>query len=105
MYFQCLACNFDIPVTICCFSIGSPQCLASIYRLLRLSQVRLNSGDLEPIEATLGCPVVMPQSILSDKMESLSQQEKEVICASVIYCINWMLEVRFMKLITLIRFL
>ncbi|XP_064631858.1 Fanconi anemia group D2 protein-like [Lineus longissimus] len=73
-------------------SIGSPQCLAPIYRLLRLSQIRLNSGDLEPIEATLGCPIIMPQSLLSDKMESLSQQEKEVICASVIFAINWMLE-------------
>ena len=45
-----------------------------------------------------GCPIYMTKEEVYDKLEPLSQKEKEIICSTLFYCINWFIEVRFLGL-------
>lgn len=41
-----------------------------------------------------GCPVYLPKVELYDKMLSLTQREKHVICECLFHTVNWFIEVR-----------
>ncbi|XP_039629383.1 Fanconi anemia group D2 protein [Polypterus senegalus] len=71
----------------------SPLCLASFFRLLRFCEERQYEGDLEEIDALLGCPLILTDVGVVDKMESLSKLEKDFLCTLLFYTINWFREV------------
>ncbi|KAJ8409352.1 hypothetical protein AAFF_G00235500 [Aldrovandia affinis] len=71
----------------------SPLCLPSFFRLLRLCEEQQHQGDLEEIDALLGCPVVLTDMDVVEKAESLSRPEREFLCSLLFYTINWFREV------------
>ncbi|XP_036387647.1 Fanconi anemia group D2 protein [Megalops cyprinoides] len=71
----------------------SPLCLASFFRLLRLCEEEQHQGDLEEIDALLGCPLVLTDLDVVEKAESLSRPEREFLCSLLFYTINWFREV------------
>ncbi|KAM4612640.1 Fanconi anemia group D2 protein [Polymixia lowei] len=71
----------------------SPLCLSPFFRLLRLCEEKQHQGDLEEIDALLGCPLVLTDMDVMDKLESLSKAEKEFLCNLLFHTINWFREV------------
>ncbi|XP_076125182.1 Fanconi anemia group D2 protein [Alosa pseudoharengus] len=71
----------------------SPLCLASFFRLLRLCEEVQHQGDLEEIDALLGCPLILTDMDVVDKLESLSKTERDFVCSLLFYTINWFREV------------
>ncbi|KAJ8258595.1 hypothetical protein COCON_G00176070 [Conger conger] len=72
---------------------ASPLCLASFFRLLRLSEEQQHQGDLEEIDALLGCPLILLDMDVVEKAESLSRSEREFLCSLLFNTINWFREV------------
>lgn len=62
------------------------------FRLLRMCVSAQNGGDLSDIDAVIGCPVWLPKRHVLEKFESLSNNEKNVVCATLFYCANWFRE-------------
>ncbi|KAL5014959.1 hypothetical protein ScPMuIL_009229, partial [Solemya velum] len=73
--------------------IPNALCISPHFRLLRVCEEKQNDGNLESIDALLGCPVYIPKDEVYDKLESLSEKEKEVICTCLFHTINWFREV------------
>ncbi|KAA0722888.1 Fanconi anemia group D2 protein [Triplophysa tibetana] len=71
----------------------SPLCLFSFFRLLRLCEEVQHDGDLEEIDALLGCPLILTNMEVVEKVESLSRTEREFLCSLLFYTINWFREV------------
>ncbi|KAF7659435.1 hypothetical protein LDENG_00298030 [Lucifuga dentata] len=71
----------------------SPLCLSPFFRLLRLCEERQHQGDLEEIDALLGCPLVLTDMDVVEKLESLSKVEREFLCTLLFHTINWFREV------------
>ncbi|KAM7402059.1 hypothetical protein PAMP_017329 [Pampus punctatissimus] len=71
----------------------SPLCLSPFFRLLRLCEEKQHHGDLEEIDALLGCPLILTDMDIVDKMESLSKAEREFLCNLLFHTINWFREV------------
>uniref|UniRef100_A0AAY4DYK1 FA complementation group D2 n=1 Tax=Denticeps clupeoides TaxID=299321 RepID=A0AAY4DYK1_9TELE len=71
----------------------SPLYLASFFRLLRLCEEEQHQGDLEEIDALLGCPLILTDMDVIEKFDSLSKTEKEFLCSLLFYTINWFREV------------
>ncbi|GCC35580.1 hypothetical protein chiPu_0014066 [Chiloscyllium punctatum] len=71
----------------------SPVCLASFFRLLRFCEEVQNNGNLEEIDALLGCPLYLTNFELVEKVESLSKQERELLCSVLFHTLNWFREV------------
>ncbi|KAK1901245.1 Fanconi anemia group D2 protein [Dissostichus eleginoides] len=71
----------------------SPLCLSPFFRLLRLCEEKQHQGDLEEIDALLGCPLILTDMDVVDKMESLSKAEREFLCTLLFHTINWFREV------------
>lgn len=71
---------------------ADPVCLSPHFRLLRMCEQRQN-GNMDNIDALLGCPIFLPKTDIIDKMESLSTKEKDVICSSLFHALNWFREV------------
>lgn len=68
--------------------------MASNFRLLQICESRLHNGDLEGIDALLGCPVKFPRmDVINDKLESLSSRERHILCDCLFLAINWFREV------------
>ena len=61
------------------------------FRLLAISTSKVKNGDLEDVDALLSCPIWLPRSSVIEKMDSLSQMERNVTCASLFYAVNWIL--------------
>ncbi|XP_054640735.1 Fanconi anemia group D2 protein isoform X2 [Dunckerocampus dactyliophorus] len=70
----------------------SPLCLSPFFRLLRLCEEKQNQGELEEIDALLGCPLILTDVEVVEKMESLCKVEKEFLCALLFHTINWFRE-------------
>uniref|UniRef100_H3BFD2 FA complementation group D2 n=1 Tax=Latimeria chalumnae TaxID=7897 RepID=H3BFD2_LATCH len=68
-------------------------CLPAFFRLLRLCEEQQHKGDLEEIDALLGCPLYLTELELVEKLDSLSKQERELLCSLLFYAINWLREV------------
>uniref|UniRef100_A0A3B3DEB8 FA complementation group D2 n=1 Tax=Oryzias melastigma TaxID=30732 RepID=A0A3B3DEB8_ORYME len=71
----------------------SPLCLSPFFRLLRLCEEKRHQGDLEEIDALLGCPLILTDMDAVDKVQSLSKAEREFLCALLFHTINWFREV------------
>lgn len=71
----------------------SPLCLFSFFRLLRLCEEVQHDGDLEEIDALLGCALILTDMEVVEKVESLSRTEREFLCSLLFYTINWFREV------------
>ncbi|XP_069500191.1 Fanconi anemia group D2 protein isoform X2 [Ambystoma mexicanum] len=70
----------------------SPMCLSPFFRLLRLCVEEQNNGNLEEIDALLGCPLYLTDLEVVEKLDTLSKQEKEFLCALLFYAVNWFRE-------------
>ncbi|KAM4651606.1 Fanconi anemia group D2 protein isoform 1-T3 [Discoglossus pictus] len=71
----------------------SPICLSPFFRLLRLCIEEQNDGNLEEIDALLGCPLFLTDLEVTEKLESLSKQEREFLCSLLFFSINWFREI------------
>ncbi|KAG9481371.1 hypothetical protein GDO78_010554 [Eleutherodactylus coqui] len=71
----------------------SPLCLCPFFRLLRLCIEDEFDGNLDEIDALLGCPLYLTDLEVVDKVESLSRQEQEFLCSLLFLAINWFIEV------------
>merc|ERR1719318_2373084 len=66
--------------------------LIPTFRLLSKSVMAKCKGDLEEIEAVLGCGVWMfPKDVISN-IRDLSVVEKNAVCATLFYVTNWFIE-------------
>ncbi|KAM4587248.1 Fanconi anemia group D2 protein isoform 2-T2 [Odontesthes bonariensis] len=72
---------------------ASPLCLSPFFRLLRLCEEKQHQGDLEEIDALLGCPLILTDMDVVEKVESLSKAEREFLCSLLFHTINWFREV------------
>ncbi|XP_075429886.1 Fanconi anemia group D2 protein isoform X2 [Ascaphus truei] len=73
--------------------LASLVCLPPFFRLLRLCVEEQNNGNLEEIDALLGCPLYLTDLEVTEKMESLSKQEREFLCSLLFFAINWFREI------------
>ncbi|XP_013394620.1 Fanconi anemia group D2 protein [Lingula anatina] len=71
----------------------SPLCLSPQFRVLQICERRQQQGDLEGIDALLGCPVYFPKPEVFEKFEVLSQEEKTEVCTTLFHTVNWFREV------------
>ncbi|XP_061689919.1 Fanconi anemia group D2 protein isoform X2 [Syngnathoides biaculeatus] len=71
----------------------SSLCLSPFFRLLRFCEEKQNQGDLEEIDALLGCPLILTDMDVVEKIDSLSKVEREFICTLLFHTINWFREV------------
>ncbi|XP_029455471.1 Fanconi anemia group D2 protein isoform X2 [Rhinatrema bivittatum] len=71
----------------------SPICLAPFFRLLRFCMEEQHNGNLEEIDALLGCPLYLTDLDVTEKLESLSKLEKEFLCSLLFFAINWFREI------------
>ncbi|KAM7006851.1 Fanconi anemia group D2 protein [Tautogolabrus adspersus] len=71
----------------------SPLCLSPFFRLLRLCEEKQHQGDLEEIDALLGCPLILTDVDAVEKIETLSKPEREFLCTLLFHTINWFREV------------
>ncbi|KAI8481783.1 Fanconi anemia group D2 protein [Branchiostoma belcheri] len=71
----------------------SPACLAPHFRLLRCCEQAQRGGDLEGIDALLGCPLYLFKEETVEKIESLSGHEKELMCTALFHTLNWFREI------------
>ncbi|XP_022047915.2 Fanconi anemia group D2 protein [Acanthochromis polyacanthus] len=71
----------------------SPLCLSPFFRLLRLCEQKQHQGDLEEIDGLLGCPLIVTDMDVVEKVESLSKAEKEFLCTLLFHTINWFREI------------
>ncbi|CAL1539003.1 unnamed protein product, partial [Lymnaea stagnalis] len=74
-------------------SATSPLCLAPLFHLVAVCEMRKSDGDLENIDALLGCPVLMVKPEIYEQMKSLPTKKKDIVCAGLFLCINWFREV------------
>ncbi|XP_059505732.1 Fanconi anemia group D2 protein isoform X2 [Stegostoma tigrinum] len=71
----------------------SPVYLASFFRLLRFCEEVQHNRNLEEIDALLGCPLYLTDFEMVEKVESLSKQERELLCSLLFHALNWFREV------------
>uniref|UniRef100_A0A8C8RT95 FA complementation group D2 n=1 Tax=Pelusios castaneus TaxID=367368 RepID=A0A8C8RT95_9SAUR len=73
--------------------IVSPECLSPSFRLLRLYTTERNSGNMEEIDALLGCPLYLTDLEIEGKLDSLAEQERKFLCSLLFHALNWFREV------------
>eukprot|EP00106_Octopus_bimaculoides_P014228 XP_014781670.1 PREDICTED: Fanconi anemia group D2 protein-like [Octopus bimaculoides] len=73
-------------------SLSSPLCLVPTLRLLGVHQLQRNN-NLDNIMALLGCPLCVTTSQVIEKIETVSTAEKEIICSTLFYTLNWFREI------------
>ncbi|NXO04514.1 FACD2 protein, partial [Rhinopomastus cyanomelas] len=73
--------------------VVSPVCLSPHFRFLRLHTGEQNGGNLEEIDALLGCPLYLTDLEVEGKLDSLSKQEREFLCSLLFYALNWFREI------------
>uniref|UniRef100_A0A8C5WYS2 FA complementation group D2 n=1 Tax=Laticauda laticaudata TaxID=8630 RepID=A0A8C5WYS2_LATLA len=71
----------------------SPVCLSPFFRMLRLCMSELNKGSMEDIDALLVCPLYLTSLEVTEKIESLSKEEREFLCSLLFHAVNWFREV------------
>ncbi|KAK6167722.1 hypothetical protein SNE40_021685 [Patella caerulea] len=73
--------------------IPEPMCLSSHFRLVQVCEKREEDGNLEGIDALLGCPLYTVQRAVVDKISLLSQKVKGAICTTLFHEVNWFIEI------------
>ena len=74
-------------------SILSMVCMCPLFRLLQKCESQASGGDLEEIDALLGCAVyAVPKTSIAE-FKDLSSETKDSVCSSLFFLINWFREV------------
>ncbi|XP_053545393.1 Fanconi anemia group D2 protein [Bombina bombina] len=74
--------------------IVSKVCLKRCFRLLKLYGGNQSNGSGEELYAALlGCPLYLTDLEVTEKLESLSKQEREFLCSLLFFALNWFREV------------
>ncbi|KAK7101914.1 hypothetical protein V1264_020222 [Littorina saxatilis] len=68
-------------------------CLSPHFRLVQTGERRTQNGNMEGIDALLGCPLYLPEETVYTKLDSLSEKEKDVLCTALFHCLNWFREI------------
>ncbi|XP_075040029.1 Fanconi anemia group D2 protein [Mixophyes fleayi] len=71
----------------------SSLCLSPFFRLLRLCIEDEYDGNLDEIDALLGCPLYLTDLDVIEKVDSLSKQEREFLCSLLFLALNWFREI------------
>ena len=71
----------------------SMVCMCPLFRLLQQCESQANAGDLEEIDALLGCPIYAVSKDTIDDFSELSSEAKDLVCSSLFFLINWFREV------------
>ncbi|KAK5819883.1 hypothetical protein PVK06_024914 [Gossypium arboreum] len=73
---------------------ASLQFLPANFHLLSTVEQLTNQGSLGGIDALLGCPMLLPSSkyFLEAEWQSLTGKQKQIICLSLYYAMNWIRE-------------
>ncbi|CAG06801.1 unnamed protein product, partial [Tetraodon nigroviridis] len=71
----------------------SPLCLSPFFRLLRLCEEKQHNGDLDEIDGLVGCPLILTDMDVIEKIDSLSKTERDFICTLLFHTLNWFREV------------
>lgn len=66
--------------------------MAPQFRLLRMLESRLHDGNLENVDALLGCPVLCPAPVVFEKFNSYSKAEQHAALSCLFYAVNWFRE-------------
>uniref|UniRef100_A0A8C5SXL5 FA complementation group D2 n=1 Tax=Laticauda laticaudata TaxID=8630 RepID=A0A8C5SXL5_LATLA len=88
--------SFSMNLDVSLFSplrLVSPVCLSPFFRMLRLCMSELNKGSMEDIDALLVCPLYLTSLEVTEKIESLSKEEREFLCSLLFHAVNWFREV------------
>ncbi|XP_031562635.1 Fanconi anemia group D2 protein-like [Actinia tenebrosa] len=72
--------------------VASLVCLAPHFRLLRICEQSQHNGDLEGIDALLGCPLITFKFDMLEEINTLAQADREVMCKALFYTVNWFIE-------------
>ena len=72
---------------------GGVRCMAAQFRLLWVCE-KVLKGNLEGVDALLGCPVVLcsQEKLVAGVFEELPLQQRLDVCLSHFHCINWFRE-------------
>ena len=72
---------------------GGVRCMAAQFRLLWVCE-KVLKGNLEGVDALLGCPVVLcsQEKLVAGVFEGLPLQQRLDVCLSHFHCINWFRE-------------
>jgi len=65
----------------------------SLFRLIATCEKVQQKGSLEGIDALLGCPLVLFAMEALEKLNLLSSNDKELMCKTLFFAINWFREV------------
>ena len=63
------------------------------FRLMRMVESHLNDGNLENIDALLGCAILAPFEELYKNFASLTEEEKSNTLTCLFHIINWFREI------------
>ncbi|ELU05814.1 hypothetical protein CAPTEDRAFT_219308, partial [Capitella teleta] len=98
---QLLAANFSINnaihFTTSKAKLASPLCMASQFRLLHVCESQQHGGDLEGINALLGCALTLPEAGLVEKLKSMKETEQVMFCQALFLALNWFREVIYTR--------
>ncbi|KAH7661696.1 fanconi anemia group D2 protein [Dioscorea alata] len=75
-------------------SADSLQILPSQFLLLSVVERLTNQGSLGGIDALLGCPLHLPspRHLAEGEWKRMSGQQKQILCLSLYYAVNWIRE-------------
>ncbi|XP_065829694.1 Fanconi anemia group D2 protein-like isoform X2 [Oscarella lobularis] len=76
-----------------CSSAAKIIRLAPHFRLLRVCEQLQHEGSLDGIDALLGCPMILCKDDVLGSFDTLTIAQKEIVCSSLLYAINWCREV------------
>eukprot|EP00742_Colponemidia_sp_Colp-10_P026950 GILJ01033177.1.p1 GENE.GILJ01033177.1~~GILJ01033177.1.p1 ORF type:complete len:281 (-),score=48.31 GILJ01033177.1:15-857(-) len=68
------------------------ESMCALIRLLAICERSMSNGSLNDINAVLGCPLYLPSEVQIQNFHSLSPVQKELICKSFCYAIDWFRE-------------
>ncbi|XP_041347848.1 LOW QUALITY PROTEIN: Fanconi anemia group D2 protein-like [Gigantopelta aegis] len=69
--------------------IPDPLCLCPHFRLVQMCERHQQDGNLEGIDALLGCPLYTVKEDAIAKFESLSDKAGEMLCCTLFHNLNW----------------
>jgi len=75
-----------------CKHVDKLMCLPAQFRLVRVCESKQHGGDLEGIDALLGCPLVLFKQDAVNTFASMKTEHQHIVCLSLLYAANWIRE-------------